>query len=318
MILAGDIGGTNTRLALYENNKLIGEEKKFPSRNYQNLETIIEEFLQGKKVERACFGIAGAVQNGVCKATNLPWIVDVKNISQKINIPHVYLLNDLEAHAYGIHELKKDELFELQKGIVKKGNQALIAAGTGLGEAGLFFNGKNHIPFASEGGHTDFAPRDEEEIELFKFLHKKFPHVSYERILSGPGLFSVWEFLTQTKNYKVPSDLKKALETQPGPKAIGEWALEHNDPGCLKAIDLFLSIYGAEAGNVALKFLSVGGLYIGGGIAPKLLKFIKTGRFLNSFLEKGRFKALLSEIPVYVILNDDTAILGAHYFAKNA
>lgn len=315
MILAGDIGGTNTRLAFFEHGKKVGEEKKYPSQKYSSLELIVEDFLEGKKVEKACFGVAGPVRNGKSKVTNLTWALDANELSKSQGIPKVALLNDLEANAYGLRAINKQELYLLHEGQKQIGNQALIAAGTGLGEAGLFWNGKEHIPFACEGGHTDFAPRNEKEVELLLYLSKKFGHVSYERVVSGPGLISIFHFLIDTGKEKWSSSVKAAMEKGDPAKIISEWGGQNKDKACMHALDWFISIYGAEAGNMALKFLSLGGFYIGGGIAPRLVEKIKNGTFHSSFTDKGRFKELLTSIPIWIVMNDDAALLGAAYFA---
>ncbi|MBX7067014.1 MAG: glucokinase [Parachlamydiales bacterium] len=312
MILAGDIGGTNTRLALFEHGKRVGEEKKYPSQKYDSLEAIVHEFLQGKKVEKACFGVAGPVRNGKAKITNLSWTID----AAKLGVAKVALLNDLEANAHGLRALKKDELFLFHEGQKQTGNQALIAAGTGLGEAGLFWNGKEHIPFACEGGHTDFAPRNAKEVELFLYLLKKFGHVSYERVVSGPGLLSIFHFLIDSGKEKLSPDLKAAMGKGDPARVVSEWGTQNQDKACVHALEWFISLYGAEAGNMALKFLALGGFYIGGGIAPHLVDKMKNGAFHSSFTDKGRFKELLASIPIWVVMNDNAALLGAAYFAE--
>lgn len=316
MILAGDIGGTNTRLALFENGKMVGDKKKFSSHQYESLEAVIQEFLQGKKVEKACFGVAGPVRHGKAQVTNLPWSIDSAYITQTLNIPAVFLINDLEANAYGIGALGPDELFCIHEGEKQEGNQALIAAGTGLGEAGLFWNGKEHIPFACEGGHTDFAPRNELEIELLIYLQKKYDHVSYERVVSGPGLINLFRFLIDTKKEKLNPEVKELMEKDDPAKVISGWGMQNRDAACSHAIDWFLSIYGAEAGNMALKFLSLSGLYVGGGIAPHMKDKMRKGTFLSSFLGKGRFNELLKTIPIWLVLNDSAALLGAARYAE--
>lgn len=318
MILAGDIGGTNTRLALFKGDQMLVEQK-FSSKKYASLEAIVIEFLktQNKKISKACFGVAGPVRNGKCQATNLPWMIDVEELKSACQISSVSLINDLEAKAYGIRMLKKEELVLLHKGNAEPvGNRALIAAGTGLGEAGLYWDGKEHHPFACEGGHVDFAPRDPLEIELLSYLQKKFGHVSYERIVSGPGIYILHQFLTETKREKASLELLDALKEKDPPLVISEWAIKHQEPSCVRAINWFLSLYGAESGNVALKFFALGGVYIGGGIAPHLVDQMKKGSFIASFMEKGRFKALLESIPIYVILNDDASLLGSSYYAS--
>jgi len=317
MILAGDIGGTNTRLALFENGKMLGEEKKFPSAKYKCLEDICSEFLQDKQVLKACFGVAGPVRDGKSKITNLPWNIDAAHISQTLKIPKVHLLNDLEANAYGLKMLQKGELFLLHEGVHQKGNQALIAAGTGLGEAGLFWDGNEHRPFACEGGHADFAPRNALEIELLVYLMKQFGTVSYERVLSGPGIHSLFQFLIDTGREVLSPALKAEMEKRNPVEVISEWGCQNKDKACVHAIEWFVSLYGAEAGNMALKFLSLGGFYIGGGIAPRIISKIKEGAFHASFLNKGRFKDLLETIPIWIVLNDNAALLGAANYAES-
>ncbi|HSX13826.1 MAG TPA: glucokinase [Chlamydiales bacterium] len=319
MILAGDIGGTNTRLAFFEGNTMIVEQK-FRSKNYQSLEEIIHVFLEQQKKEfsSACFGVAGPVVNGKCIATNLPWVIDVANLRSVCKISSVSLLNDLETKSYGIRVLRKDELYVLQEGKKQSGNQALIAAGTGLGEAGLYWDGKDHHPFACEGGHTDFAPRNDLEIELLIYLQKKYQHVSYERVVSGPGIPLLYQFLIETGKEIHSKEIENAMKVKDAPFVIAEWALKHQDPACLRTIHWFLSLYGAETGNLALKFLSLGGIYIGGGIAPSMIQQMRDGEFLSSFRSKGRFQELLESIPVFVILNDDASLLGAAYYASKA
>ncbi len=317
MILSGDIGGTNTRLAIFKDNRKV-VEKKFASQNYMSLEDIIDEFLKESKIQiqKAGFGIAGPIREQRCVATNLPWIVDAEKIRKHLKISSCVLLNDLEAKAYGIRVLKKEEFFLLHQGLSQKGNQALIAAGTGLGEAGLYWDGKEHHPFACEGGHVDFAPRNELEVELLFYLQKKTEHVSYERVVSGPGLYSIYEFFISTKKEKESLEVKEAMKKKQPPMVISEYGKNLKDPACTKALDLFLSLYGAASGNLALKFLSLGGFYIGGGIAPTLTKQMKEGSFLPSFFNKGRFKPLLESIPIWVILNDDASLLGVTYFVE--
>lgn len=315
MILSGDIGGTNTRLALFEGGKKI-IEAKYRSKNYRSLEDIIDEFLKKNpmRVSKAGFGVAGPVQEGRCHTTNLAWTVDAQNIQKHLGIKSCVLMNDLEAKAYGIRVLKKDELFCLNKGKEQKGNRALIAAGTGLGEAGLYFDGHQHRPFACEGGHVDFAPRNPLEVELLFYLQKSNAHVSYERVVSGPGLYALYQFLVDTGKEKKTQLVEEAMGKKDAPLIVSEYGLLKKDAACERALDLFLSIYGAAAGNLALKFLSLGGMYIGGGIAPFLVGRMKTGDFLPSFFNKGRFKALLESIPIWVIMNDDASLLGVTDF----
>jgi glucokinase len=320
MILAGDIGGTNTRLALFE---LGGElkivvEKKFPSRQFKGLEEIANLFLAGqmKPVHIACFGIAGPIREGRAKLPNLPWIVDAAELSKTLRIPTVRLLNDLQANAFGLQELKAFELFKIQEGKKQAGNRALLSAGTGLGQAGILWHGEKYIPFACEGGHADFAPRDELEIDLLRVLQKKFGHVSYERVISGPGIHTLYDFLIENK-YEAPSEeVTQAMKQKDPASVISDFALEGKDKACRRTIDWFLSLCGAEAGNLALKFLSLGGLYLGGGIVPHFANLVRRTEFLQSFRNKGRFQELLESIPIHIVMNDNAALLGAASYAR--
>jgi glucokinase len=319
MILVGDIGGTYTRLALFKNGEMLAERKYF-SCQYPSLEKIVLEFRESEKgeVKKGCFGVAGPIRNGVCKATNLPWIIDTSNLQKTLSLKEVGLLNDLEAKAYGLEVLKKEDLFILQEGKkIERGNLGLIAAGTGLGEAGLIWDGKKYRPFSSEGGHADFAARNEEEFALFLYLKKKTEHVSYERVVSGPGLYQIFRFLVETQRASLSDKVEREIEKNDPSKVVSSFAMKGEDPACVLAFDWFLSLYGAEAGNLALKFLSTGGLYIAGGMAPYILDKLKKGPFLSSFYGKGRFKHLLESMPIWVVLNDDVALLGAANYAQD-
>lgn len=319
LIVAGDIGGTKTHLALINEKdpKLILKQKKYPSKDFESLEAILLDFLQGESsISSACFGIAGPIENGRCHATNLQWVIDSQEIVKRLQIKRVHLINDLEANAWGIGWLKESEMLILNKGIQVDGNQALIAAGTGLGQAGFFWDGKRHHPFACEGGHCDFGPMDQEQVELWRYLKSQYDHVSYERILSGPGLFSLYQFLIHSGKEKECENTKKAMGLDNPSKVITEKAMKKECKACMRALDLFVFIYGGEAGNLALKFLSFGGLFIGGGIAPKIVEAMTNGLFMKGFLSKGRFTKLLSQIPIKLILNENTALLGASRYAS--
>jgi glucokinase len=317
MILAGDIGGTNTRLALVEatNGELrIAVEKTFPSRERTSLEAVIAEFLSLHPCDltRASFGIAGPVRNGRCEATNLPWLVESRNVAKRLHLKRVGLINDLEANAYGIAVLQSKDFVILNKGARSAGgNKAIISAGTGLGEAGMFWDGKTHRPFASEGGHTDFAPRNHLEMELLAYSMNRYRRVSYERLVSGPGLVHIYEFLRSTGKGGEPAWLTEELRQGDQASIISRHAIEGKSPLCLQALDLFVSLYGAEAGNLALKIMATGGVYLGGGIAPKIIPKLKGPELMNAFTAKGRMRPLLQDIPVKVIMNPKTALLGA-------
>lgn len=318
MVLAGDIGGTNTRLAFFEGTRerlTAAAIEIFPSREHKGLEEIVRKFVSKyNQVPRAaCFGIAGAVRDGVVETTNLPWVVSAKKIGEELDIPDVSLINDLEANAHGIALLEASDFVALNDGVpVASGNRALIAAGTGLGEAGLLAEPDgSYRPFPSEGGHVDFAPRNELEMELLRYLMGRFEHVSYERVLSGPGLHNIYEFLRDTGRGEEPPQLADAIAHGDPSAAIAKSALEGTSEIAVQALDIFVSIYGAEAGNLALKVVATGGTFIGGGIAPKIIGKLNGPAFLNAFQAKGRISPLLRDIPVRVITNDKTALLGA-------
>jgi glucokinase len=322
MILAGDVGGTKVHLALFDfqNGKLAFlRERVFPARNYSGLEEIVKGFLGADKVTTACFGVPGPVRDGRLRLTNLPWTLDSRELSASLNIEYVFLINDLEANGYGISELAPDQIYTLSEGDASQiGNRALIAAGTGLGEGFLIWNGRTHIPYPSEGGHTDFAPRNEDEIDLLRFLKQKFNgRVSYERVVSGGGQGNIYEFLRDVRGMEEPSWLADQLAgCDDRNKLITDLGLSARSEICVKALDMFVSIYGAEAANLALKVLSVGGLYVGGGIAPKLLSKMKDGTFMKAFTDKGRLSQLLVNMPVRIILDSGAALLGAAAYAE--
>ncbi len=324
LILAGDIGGTKTHLALFsrQGEKLQAEIKKtFSSKQYPGLEPVLEEFLvdQQASIGRACFGIAGPVVDGQVKTPNLPWVVDAAKIARRLKLDTVTLLNDLEAGAYGIFTLGPQELFTLNDGEGgQRGNKVLIAAGTGLGEATLFDDGRDYHPSASEGGHGDFAPSDETQIDLLRHLIQKFGHVSYERVVSGPGIKNIYDFLRDSGRFEEPDWLtQKIAAAEDASVIISQEGLAGNSAICVQALDLFVSVYGAEAGNLALRGKATGGVYVGGGIAPKILAKLKDETFMSAFLDKGRYRDFLAGIPVRVILNDQSALQGAAFYANS-
>lgn len=343
MILAGDIGGTKTNLALYDWTTERVEPirlETFHSADYTSLDEILVEFLtppkpptpldeletereageedakekppEPVKLAAACFGVAGPVIDNRCHTTNLPWVVDGVTMAKQFDIPRVQLLNDLEATAYGILWLRPDELEILNAGTAPRKRQALalIAAGTGLGEGILFWDGKSYRPMPSEGGHADFAPTNDYEIELLRYLRAQYLHVSYERVVSGPGLLAIYEFIRDTKKNE-PTWLAEKIKAGNPAAEIAEAGLKGQADIAKQALDLFASIYGAEAGNLALKALSLDGVYVAGGIAPKLIAKLKDGTFMKAFVNKGRYKRLMSQIPVKVVMNQETGLLGA-------
>ncbi len=345
MILAGDVGGTKVHLALFDwkDQRVEPErERTFASDDFERFEDLLEEFIQpeapadddegeetddasepaeaGEKhnaaerppIEAACIGVAGPVLDNRVRTTNLPWILDGDTLAKQFNIPYVSLLNDLEATAYGLLVLTPDELEVLNAGNPPKTKHplALIAAGTGLGEGILFWDGVRYQPMPSEGGHADFAPNSDLEIDLLRHLRSIYLHVSYERVLSGAGLHAIYEFLRDTKKNE-PTWIAERLKVGDPPAIIAEAGLKKQAEIATQALDMFASIYGAEAGNLALKAMALSGVYLGGGIAPKLITKLKDGTFLRAFTAKGRYKRALSAIPVRVIMNDKTALLGA-------
>ncbi|OLB84819.1 MAG: glucokinase [Acidobacteria bacterium] len=321
MILAGDIGGTNARLAVFDvldGRFSLISASVFPSREYSSLDEIVSKFVRTANVHphAACFGVAGPVRNGRVEASNLPWIIESKRLAEELDLKKALLINDLEANAWGIAFLDPADLVSLNqvKG-TPVGNQAVISAGTGLGEAGMYWDGTKHLVFASEGGHADFAPRNELETELLRYLRVRFGHVSYERIVSGPGLVNVFNFLRDTGRGVEPKWLADEMLHSDPAAAISRAAIDGKCGLSEQAIDLFVSIYGAEAGNLALKIMATGGIYLGGGIAPKMLPKLAGPLFMEGFLSKGRMQHLLEAIPVRVITNDKVALLGAARYA---
>jgi glucokinase len=317
MILAGDIGGTHTRLAFFEGTPdhldAVAIEV-FPSQEHKGLAEIARIFLDKnhQNARAAVFGIAGAVIDNRVEATNLPWVVDARSLASELGIDHVSLINDLLANAHGIAMLDESDFVALNAGSPSPtGNRALISAGTGLGEAGLLAVPPAYEPFPSEGGHADFAPRNELEIELLRYLMDRFEHVSYERVLSGPGLHNIFQFLRDSGRGEEPAWLAEQIAQGDPSAAIATSALEGTSDICVQALDIFVSVYGAEAGNLALKVVATGGMFVGGGIAPKIIRKLSSSTFIKAFTAKGRMGQLLQNIPVRVITNDKTALLGA-------
>jgi glucokinase len=344
MILAGDIGGTKTLLALYDWKDQRVEpirQESYWSEDYGSLEEVLTEFLEEESegitdvdiheeptkseesktdpepsssptLTGACFGVAGPVLNNICRTTNLAWVIDGKKIAQHLDLKHVRLLNDLEATACGLLELQPDELESLNSSAPAQttGTRALIAAGTGLGEAILIWDGNRYHVHPSEGGHSSFAPNSDIEIELLRYLRTSYLHVSYDRMVSGPGIHTIYQFLRDTQKNE-PTWFAERLPTGDPAALIAEAALTGKPEICAHALKLFISIYGGEAANLALKTLAIGGVYLGGGIAPKILPLLRDGTFMKAFFDKGRHKRLMNKIPVHVILNPNTALLGA-------
>ncbi|HZI18437.1 MAG TPA: glucokinase [Pyrinomonadaceae bacterium] len=320
MIIAGDIGGTKTNVALFESEgEQLGRivaQQSFPSSRYGSLEAILAEFLAAHPHDAltgACFGVAGPVSAGRVETPNLAWVVVADELAATLGVEHVGLINDLEATAFGIEVLDPSRLHTLNEGAGDRGgHRALIAAGTGLGMAGMFWDGRHYNPMPSEGGHVDFAPRNEREFELLKYLTEKVGgRVSYERVLSGPGLFNVYSFLRDRGHYEEPSWLADEIAAGDPSAAVSRAGLGKRCEIAVAALNLFVEVYGAMAGNLALILKATGGLYVGGGIAPKIIEKLKDGTFMAHYRDKGRMSALVESIPVRVILDDKTALYGA-------
>ncbi|HEU4369017.1 MAG TPA: glucokinase [Methylomirabilota bacterium] len=317
IVLAGDVGGTKTALALFDKSErglVPVRDDALPSRGFASLEAAIEKFLGAgprPAIAAVCLGVAGPVVDGRCVATNLPWVIDEGALAAAIPAARVKLLNDLEVAAHGVLGLPEAELRPLQAGVARRGNQVLIAAGTGLGEAVIVHDDERRIVIASEGGHGDFAPRGELEDDLLRFLRKEFGSVSYERVLSGPGLVNVYRFLRDTGWAGESPDVAERMRTGDPGAVISEMGLGRRDRLCDKALDIFVSVYGAEAGNLALKAMATGGVLVGGGIAPRIIERIAAGGFVAAFRAKGRLSALMETLPVSVALNPRAPLLGA-------
>lgn len=318
-VMAGDIGGSKTNLGIFEvegSRASAVFELTCQNSEFASFRAVMEHFKrQQPLVEMACFGIAGPIKNNRCEVTNLPWIIDAKQLQQEFAFKRVSLLNDLEANAWGIAALQDSDFVALNTGVEVSANAAIISAGTGLGEAGLFWDGRQHIPFASEGGHTDFSPATEREYRLHRYLSQQYDHVSWERVVSGMGLVNLYQFLCYDKHEKPPQWLAQEMANGDTAAAISSAGADKKDPLAAEALEWFIHLYGVEAGNQALKIMARGGVYIGGGIAPKLITQIKQGNFMQAFQAKGRMQTLLQEMPVKVILNSKTALYGPALYA---
>jgi glucokinase len=317
VILAGDVGATNTRLAWYavSNGALVpGVTRTYPSREHASLDDVVAAFVGASPAvpRHACFGVAGPVRDGRVEAINLPWVVDAKLLAARLGLPEVLLVNDLEANAWGLAALPDADFAVLQSGRpAPAGNAVVISAGTGLGQAGLVWDGRLHRPVASEAGHADWAPQDELQIGLWRFLTAEVGHVSVERVLSGPGLHNIYRFLRDGQGLVEPGWLAEALAHEAPAPVISCVALEGRAEIAVRALALFVAIYGAEAGNLGLRMLATAGVYVGGGIAPRILPALQGRTFLDAFAGKGRLRPFLEQIPVRVVLNDRAALLGA-------
>lgn len=319
MLLAGDIGGTKTNLAVYAGESGLTAplaESTFPSRRYDSLEALIEDFREHTQLpfQSAVFGVAGPVVEGKATVTNLPWRMEEKGLKAALGVRKVKLLNDLESIANAVPSLEAKDLHTLREGIpAERAPLAVVAPGTGLGEAFLTWERKRYKAHPSEGGHASFAPVDDEQMEMLAFLRKKIGHVSYERVCSGLGIPNLYAFYKETGRYEEPAWLAEQLAAVADPTpVIVDTALSRPECAiCRCTLEMFVSILGSEAGNMALKVLATGGVYLGGGIPPRILPVLEEGRFLAAFTAKGRFAGLLQNVPVHVILNPKAALLGA-------
>lgn len=321
-ILTGDIGGTKTRLALlqYQGEHLqILRETTYASQRHASLNGILSDFMGALDTfpKAAGFAVAGPIEGRRCKVTNLPWQIDADQVATKFSIPKVILLNDLEATAWGIEVLADEDLTTLQQGVAGAyGNRTVIAAGTGLGQAGLYWNGGRHMPFASEGGHCDFAPQNELEFQLLCHLQRQYEHVSWERVVSGPGLVAIYQFICEYRGVdpRDASDVKSAAgDTAAAIVASADQA----DPISVETMELFVQLYGAETGNQALKHMATGGVFIGGGIAPKIIHWLQRPQFIQAFRNKGPMRELMGKMTVKVIMNERTALYGPAIRLRN-
>ena len=326
MILAGDIGGTNARLALFSRDGLRAIDREtYESRKYPGLDPIVREFLATRraKIRAACLGVAGPVVAGRCVATNLPWIIDAKRLARTLALPKVDLLNDLVALAFGAVRAPASRIIPLSSGPRPRrtgANVAVIAAGTGLGEAALVWDGETHVPVATEGSHVDFAARSELEWELRAYAQKRIgTHVSYERFVSGPGLGLLYDFFRQARampeNRRAEDAIRRAADRN---AEIAHLGLAGESVPAVRALDLFASLYGAEAGNLALKAMATGGVFIAGNIAGHVFEKLAGGAFMESFVDKGRFRTLLEKVPVAVVRGTELGLAGSAAFAARS
>jgi glucokinase len=320
-ILCGDIGGTKTRLAIVElaRQSLSSQvETSYPSAEYDSLAQVISDFTRQlpHTIRHAAFGVAGPVLNDSCSTTNLPWVIDAKELSRDLELDSTHLLNDLEATAWGIDALDTGEIHTLQPGAAHpSGNRAVIAAGTGLGEAGAYWNGTEYVPFATEGGHSDFAPGTELESRLLTWMRQDKSQVCWEDLLSGPGLCTIYRFLLQQQAQPEPGWLQQQSNGDQAAR-ICELAETGDDRLAAQSMQLFARLYGAEAGNLGLKLMARGGVYLGGGIAPRILPWLQTPEFLQAFRNKGKMQELMESMPVRVILNDRAALYGPAIYLR--
>ncbi len=317
-VLAADVGATKTNFAFFNmkgNDITMLKEAAYPSKQYTSLAVMANEFLKALPApEAVCFGVAGPVLNGKATLTNLTWDINSRELATQIGVKEVQLINDLEATAYGLALLDEKDTLLLHKGSDQPtGNAAVIAPGTGLGEAGLFWDGKLYHPFATEGGHCDFAPRNTLDFDLYEYLQNQFGHVSWERLLCGPGIVNIYRFLRDEKKWPEPAWLAEKINQGDAPAIISEHITTSDL--CKETMHHFVRYLAYESANLVLKLKATGGLFIGGGIAPKIADMIMNDQFSSAYCSSGRLNQLLEKVPVKIILNPKTALLGAAYYA---
>ncbi|MCB0667976.1 MAG: glucokinase [Saprospiraceae bacterium] len=317
LVLAGDIGGTKTNLALFhyaESTFRLLQEKTYSSRSFNSFNDMVLDFVGSEKPDCISVGVAGPVINDSVKITNLNWSIEAKSCSETTGIPHVYMINDLVANIYGLATLEAKDFVVFHEGAPDiMGNAAIISPGTGLGEAGMFWDGHYFHPFATEGGHADYAPETEEDIGLLLYLQKIHGHVSWERVVSGMGINQIFEFLCQYRDYQPDDQMREALEKGDAAAIISQGSKD-GDPVCKETMQMFWRNLANEAANIVMKYNGFGGVFIGGGIVPKNLDVLSKEDFLHYFLEAGRMKSLLEKVPVRIVLNDRAALQGASFY----
>jgi glucokinase len=318
-ILAGDIGGTKVNIALYQTGEkglTILRQQSFHSKDYSSLTAVIQQFTGNDALpEKICMAVAGPVIDGKVKITNLPWQLDSNAMRKELQVKNISFINDLEATAFGLAGLKPEQLSKLDEGNAEQhGNIAIIAPGTGLGEAGLYWDGKFYHPFATEGGHSAFASRTPLDFELYNWLAKQFNYICWEHVICGPGIHNIFRFLTEEKKNKIPEWLLKEMETEDPSAVISENAIAGKDEVCIQAMELFIRYLATESSSLVLKYKATGGLFLGGGIPPKILPLLKKDNWQQLFFESDRMETLLQQTPVNVILNEKTPLLGAVYY----
>ena len=321
IVLAGDIGATKSNLALFKvegGNVASLQEAQYKSQEYKNIIELTNTFIKNIPLpDSICFGVAGPVLNGHAKLSNIMWEIDSNELSNHFGVKNVQLINDLEATAYGLAMLTEKDIAEIHKGNdAAVGNAAVIAPGTGLGEAGIYWDGNYYHPFATEGGHSDFAPRNQFDFDLYNFLQKKFGHVSWERLVCGPGIVNIYDFLRDEKKREEPEWLKEKYKNGDAAAVISQHVKQSEI--CKETMQVFIRYLAYESANLILKLKATGGLFIGGGIAPQIVSLFENNVFYSSFCQSGRLNYLLEKVPVKIILNTKTALLGAVYYgAKN-